>query len=217
MGFLDGMYAICITIISLEIPNYITNLGTIASLIGIRGAILICSIDMLAYASVFFIIYELWSYHRAVVKTVSLNKRWQNLFNALIFILISILPAFVLQRIDQRIQRTVELVETSKVSSVTFDDYLLHHQFGYIPVFLLFFLSFFLIGRLISAGRSTIDNYTYYEIYPALMQKSLYFLIVTISGLLLTIFGKFAVGPVNALLLLIYICSAYRDRRPIDE
>ena len=68
-----------------------------------------------------------------------------------------------------------------------------------------------------SAARSTIDTYTYYEIYPALMQKSLYFLIVTVSGLLLTAFGKFAVGPVNALLLLIYICSAYRDKRPIDD
>ena len=178
-----------------------------------RGAVLICSIDMLAYASVFFIIYELWSYHRAVVKTVSLNKRWQNLFNAMIFILISILPAFVLQRIDQRIQRTIELVETSKVSSVTFNDYLLiislvTFRYSY------YFFFLFLIGRLMSA-RSTIDTYTYYEIYPALMQKSLYFLIVTISGLLLTAFGKFAVGPVNALLLLIYICSAYRDKRPI--
>ena len=54
LGFVDAIYAICITIISLELPGYIANLENIHSLLGLRGTFVIATMDGLAYACLFF-------------------------------------------------------------------------------------------------------------------------------------------------------------------
>ena len=216
LGFVDGIYAICITIISLEVPNYIANISNIKELVGINGTFMIAWMDCMAYACLFFIMYELWSYHRAVVKTVSLNKRWQNLANASILLIVTILPAFLLERIKYRNEMTLDLLEKSNNNLVAMKDFLLHHEGGYIPVIFLVFICFFLIGCLMSASKSDINQKLYLDIVPSIKRKSYSFLLIAFLSVIVSMVAKGTWIFLTNILLFVYVAEGFWDKRPKD-
>ena len=214
LGLVDGIYAICITIMSLELPSYIANLENINSLVGLRGMFVIATMDGLAYACLFFVMYELWSYHRAVVKTVSLNKRWQNLTNVTILLLTTVFPAFLLERIKYRTEMTLNLVEKSGGNLMKMKEFLLHHESGYFAIIFIVFICFFLIGRLMAASKSDIDPKLYAEITHLIHQKSVSFFLIAVLSLIVSVYSLTAFVFLTNLLLFVYVAEGFWDKRP---
>ena len=213
LGFVDGIYAICITLISLEVPKYISNLANIYELVGLKGTLIIASSDGMAYACLFFIMYELWSYHRAVVTTVSLNKRWQNLANVSILLTITILPAFLLERIQYREEMTLDLLEKSGKSLTVVKDFLLHHEGGYIPIVLLVCVCFLLIGCLMIACKSDVNPELYSDIVPSIKRKTISFFLIAVLSLLVSLIAKGTWIFVTNILLFVYVADGFWDKR----
>jgi len=96
-GLIDGVYAIGLTILALEMPNYLEALATLR----LKGhgyaemAVYLFIIDITTYCAVFFVLYELWSFHRAVISVERVNSEQQTQINALILVGISFIPAGV--------------------------------------------------------------------------------------------------------------------------
>ena len=204
LGLVDGIYAICITILSLELPDYISHLDNITNLIGFKGSFVLAFMDFIAYACLFFIIYELWSYHRAIVKTASLNKRWQNLVNVSILLLVTILPAFLLERIQHRIE-IIAMLEKSENNLYELRDFLLHHVSGYIPIIFLVFICFFLVGLLIAASKPDKSSELYLEIFPSIRKKYGVFILIGILSLIVSVYRN----PVWVYLITYYLLPTW--------
>jgi len=96
LGLLDGIYAISLTLLVLELPNILKE--SFALFEGqnlINTAIptfIVIANGLFNYIFIFFILYEFWCFHRASIKLTCLQKRWQNLFNSFLLANICLLP-----------------------------------------------------------------------------------------------------------------------------
>ena len=63
---------------------------------------------------------------------------------------------------------TLDLLEKSNNNLVAVKDFLLHHEGGYVPVIFLVFICFFLMGCLMSASKSDINQKLYLDIVPSI-------------------------------------------------
>ncbi len=88
MGLIDGIYAIAMTLIAIELPELASQLiGTIdqqVEPITISGLLIY---ELIAYTATFLILYELWSFHKSILKLSGIRHTLQNLTNGLILAL----------------------------------------------------------------------------------------------------------------------------------
>lgn len=85
MGLVDGIYAIAMTLIAIELPELADSLlkaDAKAFELGPLTAIFIY--ELTAYTTTFLILYELWTFHKAILFLAGLRKHTQNLINGLI-------------------------------------------------------------------------------------------------------------------------------------
>ena len=88
MGLVDGIYAIAMTFIAIELPELSTQLleapGTEGKLSTIGGIIFY---EFITYTATFLILYELWSFHKSILKISGIRHAWKNFINGLILAL----------------------------------------------------------------------------------------------------------------------------------
>jgi len=113
-GLVDGVYAIALTLLALEIPQYLQALSTLKTKgFAYEGmSIYLFLVDTLTYGAVFFVLYEMWSFHRAVICIGKINSKGQTLTNALILAGTSFIPAGVAFYLNQQIEKMTMLTIT---------------------------------------------------------------------------------------------------------
>ena len=88
MGLIDGIYAIAMTLIALELPELASQLikaiKSQVELITISGLL---AYELIAYTATFLILYELWTFHKSILKISGIKHSSQNLINGLIMAL----------------------------------------------------------------------------------------------------------------------------------
>ena len=97
LGLIDGIYAISITLIVLELPDIFTKTLSFFENAKIKDQIFSISIiignSLFNYVFVFLIMYECWCFHRAAIKLTGLYERGQNFFNSVLLSIMCLIPA----------------------------------------------------------------------------------------------------------------------------
>ena len=97
LGLIDGIYAISITLIVLELPDIFTKTISFFENTKIKDQIFSISIiignSLFNYVFVFLIMYECWCFHRAAIKLTGLYERGQNFFNSVLLSIMCLIPA----------------------------------------------------------------------------------------------------------------------------
>tara|TARA_A100000164_G_C21787555_1_gene714167 strand:- start:57 stop:740 length:684 start_codon:yes stop_codon:yes gene_type:complete len=97
LGLIDGIYAISITLIVLELPDLFASTLSFFDKINVEDKIFALSIiignSLFNYIFVFLIMYECWCFHRASIKLTGLHERGQNFFNSLLLSIMCLIPA----------------------------------------------------------------------------------------------------------------------------
>ena len=88
MGLIDGIYAIAMTLIAIELPELASQLiGTINQKVEATTISGLLIYELVAYTATFSILYELWSLHKSILKLSGIRHARQNLINGLILAL----------------------------------------------------------------------------------------------------------------------------------
>ena len=88
MGLIDGIYAIAMTLIAIELPELASQLiGTIDQQVEPTTISGLLIYELIAYTATFLILYELWSFHKSILKLSGIRHTLQSLTNGLILAL----------------------------------------------------------------------------------------------------------------------------------
>lgn len=89
---IDGIYAIALTLLALEFPALISDIALNPDLSTLSGAFTVFLI-LLEYILVFLVLYEVWSFHRAILfASESSQTRRENIFSILALAFTSLVP-----------------------------------------------------------------------------------------------------------------------------
>ena len=88
MGLIDGIYAIAMTLIAIELPELASQLiNTIDQQVELTTISGLLIYELIAYTATFLILYELWSFHKSILKLSGIRHTLQSLTNVLILAL----------------------------------------------------------------------------------------------------------------------------------
>ena len=211
LGLIDGLYSIAMTLLAIEIPGL---LGTLFHQykehhenLGILGIMLLY--ELIAYAATFLVLYEIWSFHRAVIVIGGLGRRGQNFINSLILAGACLLPG----KMAHLIKLKVEFVVEELIQGVATDTAIWKMLTSFPHVAGLFFLiclfCFFIIGILAhsSLKASHSDALTVIEYHARLRAKIFggFALIITVAWIFSYVFPPM-------FLILGYLIYAFYER-----
>ena len=108
LGLIDGIYAISITLIVLELPDLFTKTISFFENTKIENKLFSISIiignSLFNYVFVFLIMYECWCFHRAAIKLTGLYERGQNFFNSVLLSIMCLIPATMSLLLKQELE-----------------------------------------------------------------------------------------------------------------
>ena len=154
LGLIDGIYAISITLIVLDLPDIFHKTIAFFDKNRIDNQIFSISIiignSLFNYIFVFLIMYECWCFHRAAIKLTGLYERGQNFFNSVLLSIMCLIPATMSLLLKQElaiIDKSV-LSDTSLVkfffSNFNSTPYI---EFIYLQTTLFFLILIFLLNK----------------------------------------------------------------------
>ena len=119
LGLIDGIYAISITLIVLELPDIFTKTISFFENTKVEDQIFSISIiignSLFNYVFVFLIMYECWCFHRAAIKLTGLYERGQNFFNSVLLSIMCLIPATMSLLLKQEL----DIINSSEISEGT--------------------------------------------------------------------------------------------------
>ena len=213
-GLIDGIYAIGLTILALNMPNFLNAIVQLKQEGPNHAAIALYlfGVEALTYTALFFILYEIWSYHRAIVCLGSMKSKGLTSLNAIILALVSFIPAGMVFHLNRQIEiiHQAKLANTDIFNAITTTNAASHFGSGGFTV--VFALVFFILSAL--ARQSKRDGNSRDRVELTLIAKealqrgavlSILMVIYWISVTRLQI-------PMNSLILLIlYAIYAFFD------
>ena len=154
LGLIDGIYAISITLIVLDLPDIFHKTISFFDKNKVDNQIFSISIiignSLFNYIFVFLIMYECWCFHRAAIKLTGLYERGQNFFNSVLLSIMCLIPATMSLLLKQElaiIDKSV-LSDTSLVkfffSNFNSTPYI---EFIYLQTTLFFLILIFLLNK----------------------------------------------------------------------
>ena len=146
-GLIDGVYAIAMTLVALELPGLIgklveefykhsNNHSYISTLVGF---------ELFTYALIFLVLYEIWSFHKASLAISGMDIKGQNLLNSLILVISCLIPGQIIFNLEQKTDLAVNKLGENISNSKPILQMLIDSPSGEIAFFTLCSLSFLLI------------------------------------------------------------------------
>jgi uncharacterized membrane protein len=211
MGLIDGIYAIAMTFIALELPELVIALvnlkekniesGLIVSLIGY---------EFIAYTATFLMLYELWTVHKSILKIGGLKQKTQSLCNSLILALTSLGVGNIILILNEKTKAvTSQITSNSKQIDIMYD-WVDNHDF--LGLFTMIFLAFmfFLMSLLASNSESHRISQDLQLLSKNLNIRGLYFVASCLLWIPL-IFGKSVLFPPALVVILFLFLSFNQD------
>ena len=217
VGLIDGIYAISMTLMAIEVPALLaalyTNLTKNPDSLGIIVGILIY--ETISYVATFLILYELWSFHKGAVVIGGLARRGQNFLNSMILVFSCLIPGQMIHLIQIKTDFTLNKMDLQldKVDAIwqLLNSYTTSSQL----LFVICLISFLLLYFLVAPSTNNKINLNLLSIKKSLFNRSLVFLMfIGFSFLSNVIIQKTLVPPL--FLLTGYLIFAYYEKDTVN-
>ena len=211
MGLIDGIYAIAMTLISIELPELVSQLiDTIHSereLTTISGLLIY---ELIAYTATFSILYELWSFHKSILKISGIKNTHQSLINGLILALTCLGAGNIILILKAQNDLASEDINAGMSQAVILKDWITHGTATSKCLLLIIASMFGLMSLLAGSKENANEGASLYALEHIMRVKACLFLLFPLNWLPLLFGSETPVAP-EALLILTYIALSHMN------
>ena len=209
MGLIDGIYAIAMTLIALELPELASQLikaiKSQVELITISGLL---AYELIAYTATFLILYELWSFHKSILKISGIKHSSQNLINGLIMALTCLGAGNIILILKAKTELASQELNAGMSQAMILMEWITHETTASICMLLTTASMFGLMSLLARCKPNNKEATSLKALAHATRIKASLFLIFPLNWLPLLLGSEIPLAP-NAFLILAYIILSH--------
>ena len=211
MGLIDGIYAIAMTLIAIELPELASQLiGTIDQQVEPTTISGLLIYELIAYTATFLILYELWSFHKSILKISGIKNTHQSLINGLILALTCLGAGNIILILKAKNDLASEDINAGMSQAVILKDWITHGT-ATSTCLLLFIASMFgLMSLLAGSKENANEGASLYALEHIMRVKACLFPLFPLNWLPLLFGSETPVAP-EALLILTYIALSHMN------
>ena len=208
MGLIDGVYAVAMTLIAIELPELasevIDTIDTIDKQVEITtiGEILIY--ELIVYTATFFILYELWSFHKSILKLSGIRHIRQNLVNGLILALTCLGAGNILLILNSKTDIASEEINAGMSQATILKDWITHGSASSICMLLMIAVMFGLMSLLARSKANPEEISNLKALARNTRVKAFLFFLLPLNWLPMLFGSQTPLAPVG-LMILVYI------------
>ena len=177
MGLIDGIYAIAMTLIAIELPELIISLVSLREKnIGADLITILIGYEFIAYTITFLMLYELWTVHKSILKLGGLKQKLQNLLNSVILSLTSLGAGNIILILNEKTKAVTSQVKPESTGIELLHDWVSNHDALGLVTMLMLALMFFLMSLLCCNCEGHNESHDLQLLTRQLWIRSLYFL-----------------------------------------
>ena len=211
MGLIDGIYAIAMTFIALELPELIIALINLKEKnIGGDLIMILIGYEFIAYTATFLMLYELWTVHKSILKIGGLKQKTQSLCNSLILALTSLGVGNIILILNEKTKAVTSQITPNSKQITLMHDWVDNHDLSGLFTMILLALMFFLMSLLARNSESHQTSQDLQILSKHLNIRSLYFLASCLLWIPLA-FGRSVLFPPALVVILFLFLSFNQD------
>ncbi len=156
MGLIDGVYAIAMTLIAIELPQLFKNIITIpATKLGISDIIILAAHETVAYAATFLILYELWVMHKSILILGGLKRQIQSLLNGAILAFTCLGAGIIIFTLNEKTESAIHKIKDISSHFQPLSGWCDIHSTYTLSIFITIAIMFLLMAQM---ARSSIEH-----------------------------------------------------------
>ena len=209
MGLIDGVYAIAMTLIAIELPELASQLidatgGQIENAT-ISGLLIY---ELITYTVAFFILYELWIFHKSILKISGIKHNRNNIINGLIMALTCLSAGNIILILKAKTNLASSEIKSGISQATILKDWISHDAAASICMLLIIASMFGLMSLLARTKRNHKEASNLKALERSTRRKSFLFLLFPLNWLPLLLGGESPFIP-GSLLILTYISLSH--------
>ena len=209
MGLIDGIYAIAMTLIAFELPELALQLIEATTkqieLTTISGLLIY---ELITYAVTFLILYELWSFHKSILKLSGIRHTRQNLTNGLILALTCLGAGNIILILNSKTELAANEIKASMSQAAILKDWIAHGSTTSICMLLMIASMFGLMSLLAGSKSNSEESSSLKALERTTRVKAFLFLLFPLNWLPMLLGSQTPLAPV-ALVILAYIAFSH--------
>ena len=164
--------------------------------------------ELIAYTATFLILYELWSFHKSILKISGIKNTRQNLINGLILALTCLGAGNIILILKAKTELASEDINAGMSQAVILKDWISHGTATSICLLLMIASMFGLMSLLAGSKENTKEDSSLKALERTTRVKACLFLLFPLNWLPLLFGSETPVAP-DALLILTYIALSH--------
>jgi len=209
MGLIDGVYAIAMTLIAIELPELASQLidatGSQIQTATISGLLIY---ELITYTVAFFILYELWILHKSILKISGIKQNRKNFINGLIMALTCLSAGNIILILKTKTNLASSEIKSEITQATILKDWISHDAAASICMLLIISSMFGLMSLLARTKQNHKEANKLKTLERSTRRKSFLFLLFPLNWLPLMVGGQSPLIPVS-LLILAYISLSH--------
>ena len=209
MGLIDGIYAIAMTLIAFELPELALQLIKATTkqieLTTISGLLIY---ELISYAVTFLILYELWSFHKSILKLSGIRHIRQNLINGLILALTCLGAANIILILNSKTELAANEIKANMSQASILKEWIAHGSTTSICMLLMIASMFGLMSLLAGSKSNPEESSSLKALERTTRVKAFLFLLFPLNWLPMLLGSQTPLAPV-ALVTLAYIALSH--------
>ena len=204
MGLIDGVYAIAMTLIAIELPTLISELLTLDQKnVSTEFVAWLIGYEFIAYTATFMMLYELWTVHKSILTQGGLTRHFQNLINGGILSLTCLGAGNIILLLKEKTGQAVTSIVANTTLAQLMHNWVNTYSFFSLANFLLIAIMYLLMSLLGSTSKAHRTSKDLRHLTRSLRHRSLFFLICSTLWIPILFGGSLAFPP--AILILIFL------------
>jgi uncharacterized membrane protein len=221
MGLIDGIYAIAMTLIAIELPELASQLiNTIDQQVEPTTISGLLIYELIAYTATFLILYELWSFHKSILKLSGIRHTLQNLTNGLILALTCLGAGNIILILKTKTELASKEINAGMSQATILKDWINHGTATSICMLLMIANMFGLMSLLARTKANPKESSSLKALERITRTKAFLFLLFPLNWLPMLFGSQTPLAPV-ALVILAYIALSHVNgaklRNRLDE
>ena len=210
VGLVDGIYAIAMTLIAIDLPELIRTLLSLPRSLADNALITRLVIyEFTAYIATFLVLYDLWSHHRCVLKIGGLKRQTQNLLNGFILSLSCLGAGNIILVLNEKASTATEAIRKNVGEKVLFSTWVNSHSSLVLVTFMMVAIMFFAMAIMARSSTEYSTSTDLRHLSKDLFRKGFFFF-VALTTWIPKILGQPLPMP-PAILVIIFIAISYNQ------
>ena len=209
MGLIDGVYAIAMTLIAIELPELASQLidatGSQIENATIGGLLIY---ELITYTVVFLILYELWIFHKSILKISGIKHNRNNILNGLIMALTCLSAGNIILILKTKTNLASSEIKSGISQATILKNWISHDAAASICMLLIIASMFGLMSLLARTKQNLKEAISLKALERSTRRKSFLFLLFPLNWLPL-LFGSQSPFTPGSLLILTYISLSH--------